>query len=342
MGQLSKMAKAVQSAGRGKDTVLAHIMPEEARLLKQLGGRGSRNPRTGLLEFEDAGENDTGTDAGVSEASGGSTGGSGSDSSPPGFGPSISVGYAPGMGPGTIGGTPDWGESPGSTPTESFAERTGLSPTTLADMINVGMSPDRFMDRSLAKIGTWMGLPPDNRKASQKSIMNALTLGRIGPMFDALEGYNTGGLKGALSNIGVGLVDALAGRTGIGSLANTALGFTDYGSLGKMAMDKLGVTPESPTSPTSPMSSPTSFASLSTPGQQPASDITSLDYGGEASYQPQLTQSIRPVSPQATQAVGQLAKLAPITSSVRMGSYNPYTGNHETYGQDPRGHQFFS
>lgn len=50
--ELSKIAKLLQSKGRGKDTILAHITPKEAELLKKLGGRGSRNPETGLLEFE--------------------------------------------------------------------------------------------------------------------------------------------------------------------------------------------------------------------------------------------------------------------------------------------------
>jgi len=49
---LSALAQIIQSKGRGKDTVLAHITPQEAALLKRRGGRGSTNPDTGLLEFE--------------------------------------------------------------------------------------------------------------------------------------------------------------------------------------------------------------------------------------------------------------------------------------------------
>ncbi len=43
--------------GRRGDTLLAHINPQEAALLKRLGGSGTRNPVTGLLEFftKDAG-----------------------------------------------------------------------------------------------------------------------------------------------------------------------------------------------------------------------------------------------------------------------------------------------
>jgi len=47
------LAELLRKHGRGKDTVLAHITPKEAALLKARGGRGSRNPKTGLLEFDD-------------------------------------------------------------------------------------------------------------------------------------------------------------------------------------------------------------------------------------------------------------------------------------------------
>lgn len=46
------LARALQAHGRGHDTILAHIRPEEAALLKARGGRGSINPATGLLEFD--------------------------------------------------------------------------------------------------------------------------------------------------------------------------------------------------------------------------------------------------------------------------------------------------
>jgi hypothetical protein len=50
---LSALAQIIKSKGRGKDTVLAHITPKEAALLKARGGRGSTNPDTGLPEFDD-------------------------------------------------------------------------------------------------------------------------------------------------------------------------------------------------------------------------------------------------------------------------------------------------
>ena len=60
LGDLSQIAQLLQKKGRGKDTVLAHITPKEAKLLKARGGRGSRNPDTGLLEFD-------GGDMGISQ-----------------------------------------------------------------------------------------------------------------------------------------------------------------------------------------------------------------------------------------------------------------------------------
>jgi hypothetical protein len=51
--KISDIAELVRRHGRGRDTVLAHITPKEAALLKARGGRGSRNPHTGLLEFDD-------------------------------------------------------------------------------------------------------------------------------------------------------------------------------------------------------------------------------------------------------------------------------------------------
>jgi len=50
-GGLAAAAKQVANAGRGGDTMLAHITPEEAGVLKALGGAGTINPRTGLPEF---------------------------------------------------------------------------------------------------------------------------------------------------------------------------------------------------------------------------------------------------------------------------------------------------
>jgi hypothetical protein len=45
------LAQQLQSQGRGNDTILAHITPEEAQLLEAHGGSGTLNPDTGLPEY---------------------------------------------------------------------------------------------------------------------------------------------------------------------------------------------------------------------------------------------------------------------------------------------------
>jgi hypothetical protein len=50
---LPDMAKRLAAAGRGKDSILAHINPKEMALLKKHGGSGKTNPRTGIMEFAD-------------------------------------------------------------------------------------------------------------------------------------------------------------------------------------------------------------------------------------------------------------------------------------------------
>lgn len=50
-GGIAEAAQMVASKGRYGDTMLAHITPSEARLLKTRGGSGTINPETGLPEF---------------------------------------------------------------------------------------------------------------------------------------------------------------------------------------------------------------------------------------------------------------------------------------------------
>jgi len=51
MAGLKTLAKELQNKGRNGDTILAHINPQEAGILKALGGSGTINPDTGLPEY---------------------------------------------------------------------------------------------------------------------------------------------------------------------------------------------------------------------------------------------------------------------------------------------------
>lgn len=50
-GGLAQAARKLQAAGRGGDTMLAHINPREAAMLRRAGGSGTVNPATGLPEY---------------------------------------------------------------------------------------------------------------------------------------------------------------------------------------------------------------------------------------------------------------------------------------------------
>ena len=50
-GQIREMAALLQGMGRGGDTILAHINPQEAMLLDAVTDGGSINPITGMAEF---------------------------------------------------------------------------------------------------------------------------------------------------------------------------------------------------------------------------------------------------------------------------------------------------
>ena len=74
------MAKRLAKKGQGEDTLLAHINPDEARMLKEAGGSGEINPHTGLPSFrvDDAPERgSTGSASGASYGGGSSIGSGG-------------------------------------------------------------------------------------------------------------------------------------------------------------------------------------------------------------------------------------------------------------------------
>ena len=51
-GGLALAAQHLQDRGRGGDTILAHINPREAEMLRRMGGSGTVNPNTGLREYK--------------------------------------------------------------------------------------------------------------------------------------------------------------------------------------------------------------------------------------------------------------------------------------------------
>lgn len=52
MNTAQELAEMLRQMGRGRDSILAHITPEEAEMLLKMGGSGTINPKTGLPEFQ--------------------------------------------------------------------------------------------------------------------------------------------------------------------------------------------------------------------------------------------------------------------------------------------------
>lgn len=83
-----KAAERLSDLGRNGDTKLAHINPEEERILLAMGGSGTVNPHTGLREFfEGSDQADSHGDNSSGQAGGGSTGGPSGSNTDPDFDP---------------------------------------------------------------------------------------------------------------------------------------------------------------------------------------------------------------------------------------------------------------
>jgi len=125
---LKTTLQAAQKLGRGKDTILAHITPEEAALLKARGGSGTINPRTGLREYSGYGSSDYG-DSSQTGGSFDSSDSSNDDSALASFGDSVVEFF---------GGDPveareqaakEWEAAQSSSPTSSSSDSSSPSNT---------------------------------------------------------------------------------------------------------------------------------------------------------------------------------------------------------------------
>lgn len=123
---IREMARRVEEKGRRGDTVLAHINPKEARLLKKVGGSGTINPKTGALEFW----TDTGNEAaGFGDPLGGST--SATDPSTTG---------------GSVGGNADTGGLFDNLASKATSPGVlGTAGSTVTGLMGIGGAPGGFI-----------------------------------------------------------------------------------------------------------------------------------------------------------------------------------------------------
>jgi hypothetical protein len=232
------MARRVQRKGTTNspgDTMLAHITPKEAGLLKMFGGSGRMDPHTGIPHFEDgegspsdgaasdsgaaasdSGSASTGSDAGfggvgdmgfgdpgVTGENGGNAGGTPSDM---GFGdPSVTGENGPSFGGfGTSDVTADYG-------VDSFSE-TGFDSTPMGQAMHDVLSQPPDEDTPFGKFG----------KAIQSFAVNtAIGKGLSALGLNGIQGVAGIAGKGAKGNT-PGVVAGM--MSGVLGLANPALG----------------------------------------------------------------------------------------------------------------------
>ena len=177
---LAALAQVLRSKGRGRDTVLAHITPQEAALLKRRGGRGSINPNTGLPEFEDG---DISFDFGESGASA-------SDWTPPAAVDTAPVDPTPVSTPDP---TPAANPTPAADPTPATSAGAATDPNAYASP-GEGMPPDVNQTAQTAADATpstpWYQAGLDKATSYLTDPANLAKLGLLGAgaLFGAKQG----------------------------------------------------------------------------------------------------------------------------------------------------------
>lgn len=230
-------AAEVKSQGRGNDTELAHITPKEAKMLKANGGRGSRNPKTGLLEFDgdggggDSGGGDAGGgDAGGSDGEGGGGAPAGGDVGNAG---DAATGGVSGSSPGDVaaggGDQPGGGYGgPGGAPgTSGYGSSLGIadssSETGMAG--NMGNAPDETAAVVGEAAGRTHTSPATNFGIGVNNALQSV-LSVAGPI-GAIVGGNPSplGMAASIAGPAGGMLGAGATALGFGNSAANALGF---------------------------------------------------------------------------------------------------------------------
>ena len=200
---MSDVAQLLRKKGRGKDTVLAHITPKEAALLKRRGGRGSINPNTGLPEFDDSTDIST-VDLTQQQDSGGSSYNFGSSGGSSNTAPMDLQGW-----------TPPTDIAPAMTDTQA-SQFMGSYPQTSSTMNDT--QAQQFMDQ---------GVPTPAPAAQQTQDNIDWSVPGAGQLADPTQGAGGGGSgggndKGWLPTLASALGTTVAGLAKAGILGGTA------------------------------------------------------------------------------------------------------------------------
>jgi hypothetical protein len=181
---LKEKAKEVEAASTGNDTMLAHITPREARLLKSHGGSGLINRRTGLYSFDDGGGPDGGGGAGDGPGSG-----AGADAS--------GVGGGGGSGVGGDSGSTGGSEGTGN-PSSPHGDNEGMGGGPGAPSANNGAGPIGADDG-----GRDVGPAPHSNPDITAALDNAVAAGIFGGIGSA-NPEAAANAQAGLSAVGLG------------------------------------------------------------------------------------------------------------------------------------------
>lgn len=243
-GNAKKVAAAIAALGQHGDTMLAHIGPSEARLLKSRGGSGKLNPLTGLPSFANEGAQGNSGGGGTGGPGGGNAGANG--------------------GGGNAGGNAGGGNGGGGNALGGSSEPTGLrgplGPTGLAGQTLNGSSfagnPNPMgsrpgSDTSVSHdVAASMGLSPDAFTGGAVNLGKAVTnsynngaFSSVGAFLGNLFGFNQNLVNQPFGSYVQGLDKASWGFDPaglIGGVAGLALGVPGLSSIADYASDKLG------------------------------------------------------------------------------------------------------
>lgn len=155
MQNITQFARVLAGLGRDGDTMLAHITPEEAAILKAMGGRGSINPNTGLPEFSPMGGQAGGTDGTGKgkpdkDKKGGGGGGGKTQPRDP-AGPQGAIDGGSGKGPGGLpggdrGGGGNTGNNPGNPNAPGYLDYDTQITKVNGAPISVGDLRTKYID----------------------------------------------------------------------------------------------------------------------------------------------------------------------------------------------------
>jgi hypothetical protein len=246
------LARTLGAMGRGNDTLVAHITPREALMLAAMGGSGTTNPYTGLLEFDDGGGDGGGGDGGGGDGSdggGADSGGGGEEGGGYGDGSGFADGQSYGAGPdAAFGGMADDGF--GGGPTGSFGGGFGAG-FGAPDGLGEGWGDVDWGAALDAAPASGPASAPASAPASTGRGFGQAGFGTLGSALGSMAGFATGmpglGLAGAALGTMADVQALNADLESMGLPGNVSFGpalasNVSFGTLGQSAVNQFGQT----------------------------------------------------------------------------------------------------